>query len=97
MAVPDSLLNFYRKVICLRNETPALNAGRLEVAHDFCNRQMLAYYRIARGEKYLVLLNMSRYRLKSPLDNVVLLSTHDQGNKAQLQPFEGRVMLATYH
>ena len=35
MAEPDSLLNFYRKVICLRNETPALNAGQLEIAHDF--------------------------------------------------------------
>jgi glycosidase len=97
MAESDSLLNFYRKVIRLRNETAALNAGRLEIAHDFCNRNMLAYYRIAQGEKYLVLLNMSKSRLKSPLDNEVLLSTHAQGNETQLQPFEGRVMRAAYH
>lgn len=97
MAEPDSLLNFYRKVIRLRNETRALNAGRLEIAHEFCTRKILAYYRIADGEKYLVLLNMSRYRVKTPLDNNVLLSTHTQGETAQLQPFEGRVMVTTRH
>jgi glycosidase len=97
MAESDSLLNFYRKVIRLRNETAALNAGRLEIAHNFCNRNMLAYYRIGRGEKYLVLLNMSKSRPKSPLDSEVLLSTHAQGNETQLQPFEGRVMRAAYH
>jgi hypothetical protein len=58
---------------------------------------MLAYYRIGRGEKYLVLLNMSKSRPKSPLDSEVLLSTHAQGNETQLQPFEGRVMRAAYH
>ena len=78
-------------------KTPALNAGQLEIAHDFCNRKMLAYYRIAGGEKYLVLLNMSRYRLKSPLDNEVLLSTHAQGKETHFQPFEGRVMVAAHH
>ena len=97
MAEPDSLLNFYRTVIRLRNETPALNAGRLEIAHEFCTRKMLAYYRIAGDDKYLVLLNMSKYRLKVPLDNNVLLSTHTQGEAAQLQPFEGRVMVAAHH
>jgi oligo-1,6-glucosidase/alpha-glucosidase len=97
MAEPDSLLNFYRKVICLRNETRALNAGRLEIAHEFCTRKILAYYRIADGEKYLVLLNMSRRPVKTPLDNNVLLSTHTQGETAQLQPFEGRVMVTTRH
>jgi hypothetical protein len=40
---------------------------------------------------------MSRYRVKTPLDNNVLLSTHTQGETAQLQPFEGRVMATTQH
>jgi glycosidase len=96
-AEPDSLLNFYKKVICLRNDTPALHAGRLEIADEFCTRKILAYYRTAGSEKYLVLLNMSRYRVKTPLDNNVLLSTHAQPETAQLQPFEGRVMLTPHH
>ena len=98
MGEPDSLLNFYRKVILLRNGTRALNAGRLEIAHEFCTRRILAYYRISGAEKYLVLLNMSRYRVKTPLDNNVnvLLSTHTHGDTAQLQPFEGRVMPAVH-
>jgi oligo-1,6-glucosidase/alpha-glucosidase len=95
LAEPHSLLNFYKKVIRLRNETPALHNGSLEIAHDLCNKKILAYYRIANGEKYMILLNMSRARVKNPVNNAeILLSTHPQGEVYQLQPFEGRVMIS---
>lgn len=95
LAEPHSLLNFYKKVIRLRNETPALHSGSLEIAHDLCNKKILAYYRIANGEKYVILLNMSRARVKNPVNDAgILLSTHHQNEAHQLQPFEGRVMIS---
>lgn len=93
MTNPRSLFNFYKKVIRLRNETPALHQGRLEVAHDLCTKKMLAYYRIFHSEKYLMILNMSKLRIRNPVNNVeILLSTYSQGGVHQLHPFEGRVM-----
>ena len=93
MTDPRSLFNFYKKVIRLRNETPALQQGSLEVAHDLCTQKILAYYRIFHSKKYLVILNMSKLRIKNPVNNVeILLSTHSQSGVHQLHPFEGRVM-----
>jgi glycosidase len=93
MADPHSLLNFYKKVIRLRKETPALHQGSLEIAHDLCTRKILAYYRFFHGEKYLVVLNMSKSKVTNPANNVeIMLSTHPQGEMHQLQPFEGRIM-----
>ena len=95
LAEPHSLLNFYKNVIHLRNETPALRAGGLEIAHDLCDKEILVYYRISNGKKYMVLLNMSRSRVKNPVNNLeVLLSTHHQSEAHLLQPFEGRVVIS---
>lgn len=94
MTEPHSLLNFYKKVIRLRNEIPALHQGSLEIAHNLCTKNILAYYRISDGEKYMVILNMSRSRVANPVNNAeVLLSTHLQSEAHQLQPFEGRVTM----
>ena len=89
---PHSLLNFYRKVIWLRNRMPTLHAGSLEIIHDLCDRKVLAYRRIYKNEKHIVLLNMSRQRVKNRLDKPILLSTHHQSPVHQLQPFEGRII-----
>lgn len=94
MADSDSLFNFYKKVIHLRNETPALHAGSLEIAHDLCNKKILAYDRIFGGKRFSVVLNMSRYAHKNPINHSrILLSTHLQSDAHQLQPFEGRVTM----
>ncbi|SEL22924.1 glycoside hydrolase family 13 protein [Nitrosovibrio tenuis] len=92
VADPCSLFNFYKKLIRLRNATPALHGGSLEIAHDLCDKKILAYYRISDDEKYMVVLNMSKYRVENPVNSEVLLSTHPQGGAHQLHPFEGRVM-----
>lgn len=94
MTEPPSLFNFYKKVIRLRNETPALHQGSLEIAHDLYTKNILAYYRISNGKKYIVALNMSKSRVTNPVSNVeVLLSTHLQSEAHQLQAFEGRVAM----
>ena len=98
-ANPHSLFSFYKKVIRLRKETPALHEGSLEIANDLCDRRLLAYCRVSDGEKYMVVLNMSGYRVKIPVsnqvNNEVLLSTHRQSEVHYLLPFEGRVIRIT--
>jgi oligo-1,6-glucosidase/alpha-glucosidase len=90
---PHSLLNFYRRVIRLRNTTPALNEGQLEIAHDICNRKVLAYYRMLGNKKLAVLLNMSGSTMKNPLEyEDIAISTHHGAEVHRLQPFEGRVV-----
>ena len=92
MADPHSLLNFYKKVIRIRNNTPALHGGSLEIAHDLCDKNVLAFCRISDGQKYMVVLNMSKYRVKNPLYGETTLSTHPESEAHQLHPFEGRIM-----
>ncbi len=92
MADPHSLLNFYKKVIRIRNKTPALHGGSLEIAHDLCDKNVLAFCRISDGQKYMIVLNMSKYRVKNPLHGETTLSTHPESEAHQLHPFEGRIM-----
>ena len=92
MADPHSLLNFYKKVIRIRNKTPALHGGSLEIAHDLCDKNVLAFCRISDGQKYMIVLNMSKYRVKNPLHGETMLSTHPESEAHQLHPFEGRIM-----
>jgi oligo-1,6-glucosidase/alpha-glucosidase len=94
---PHSLLNFYRRVIRLRNATPALNEGYLEIVDNICNRKLLAYYRILGDQKLAVLLNMSGSTVKNPLEHGdIMISTHYGAEAHRLQPFEGRVVGVKY-
>ncbi len=91
---PNSLLSFYKNVLHLRNETPALNEGGFEIATDLCTSKILAYYRLHEGKKYLVLLNISKSKVKNPhTAGKVLLSTYSFSEMQSLLPFEGRLML----
>ena len=97
MADPHSLFNFYKKVIHLRKETPALHEGSLEIAHDLCNKKILAYYRVFGWRKIYGSAEYVRIRAKIPVNHVkILLSTHPQSEAHQLQPFEGRVIRLDY-
>jgi alpha-glucosidase len=54
---PDSLLNFYRRLIALRRRTPALlNGDYASVGRD---PNVYAYFRLTRTQAMLVALNMS--------------------------------------
>lgn len=91
---PNSLLSFYKNALHLRNETPALNEGSFEIASDLCTSKILAYYRMHEGKKYLVLLNISKSKVKNPYTaGKVLLSTYSFSEIQSLLPFEGRLML----
>ncbi len=56
---PDSLINFYKRLLKLRRDHPALNDGTLQMI-DPKNQRVLAYMRKSDNEKILVCLNMSR-------------------------------------
>ncbi len=88
----SSLLNFYQKIILLRNQIPALQSGRLEIAEAFCNKKILAFYRTTSNEKYLVVLNMSKKQVEIPsLEGEIAFSTHANPPYG-MSPFEGRLI-----
>ncbi len=88
-----SLLSFYKKIIHLRNQTPALQTGGFEIAEDLCSKKVLAYYRTLSEEKFLIVLNMSKSKVKNKAaGGKCLISTHGNSNDAILLPYEGKVM-----
>lgn len=61
----DSILNYYRALIALRNSTPALLRGDWrELLPE--NGQIVAYVRELEGEEYTVLCNLSGERAELP-------------------------------
>jgi alpha-glucosidase len=55
---PESLLNWYRRLIALRRSNEALRSGRM-VMLDAGNPNVLSYARVSAGETVIVSLNMS--------------------------------------
>jgi alpha-glucosidase len=55
---PDSLLNFYRRLLRLRRQTPALIAGEYQPLHEAAE-DYLAFLRQTEEQSCLVVLNMS--------------------------------------
>jgi oligo-1,6-glucosidase len=58
LADPDSVYNYYSRMIALRERTPALIYGDYKDL-DPQNRAIFAYTRVLGKEKYLVILNLS--------------------------------------
>ncbi|MGA3158156.1 MAG: alpha-glucosidase, partial [Steroidobacteraceae bacterium] len=80
LAVPDSLLNWYRTLIALRRTQPALREGSV-VLLDRHNPNVLSYARIdTHGKAVLVALNMSATEQTAALD---LRHTGISGEKLQ--------------
>lgn len=88
----NSLLNFYKKMIHIRQENSTLNSGTLKLATAFCNDKILAYYRTTDTEKLLVILNFSNKKIETLLPNrKIILSTHQDTPKNILNKWEGRI------
>jgi len=93
---PSSLLNFYRKILTLRNSERALRAGELKLM-DSSSSKILAYERRDGKNSLLVLMNLSggTVQISSFTRGTLLLST-DSGRFGisdidQLGPYEGRI------
>lgn len=89
----NSLLNFYRNILHLRSKTPALQDGTFELVKNLCSNKILAYYRTLRNEKYLVVLNMSKSKVKNKISGgKQLISTHRNSENTTLLPYEGKLI-----
>ncbi len=55
---PDSLFNFYKRLIKLRRDTPTLHAG--EWLPRRSHHKVMSYYRVHKDQRMLVVLNFSR-------------------------------------
>jgi alpha-glucosidase len=94
---PGSLLNFYRQLLQVRRNTPALVKGDFLPVHE-TDQDVLAFLRSTTGQKVLILLNFSEKRLSldfSDLDSEsarVVFSTANQVTthfpNLYLNPFE---------
>jgi alpha-glucosidase len=83
-ADPASLLNFYRRLIALRRQNPALTSGMFQPI-TFGTSYLLSYLRWGKDQSILVALNFSGRRMRLVLGSNLarsnwrlLLSTHRQ-------------------
>lgn len=67
-ADPDSLLNFYKRLIWLRKRTPALQTGRYETVRGL-SEEVFGYIRAGEGERFLILLNFAEAVIHLQLDS----------------------------
>lgn len=89
----DSVLNFYKKAIALRKETPALVYGEF-IRAEGINAPVFCYYREYNDELYYVELNLGKKVQERPIDMnnaKLLLSTKGTPSANQLKPFEGNI------
>ncbi|HZO68535.1 MAG TPA: alpha-amylase family glycosyl hydrolase [Kribbellaceae bacterium] len=75
LADPGSMLNLYRSLLALRNDSPALRAGALEI--DSADDGVLVYRRRSGRDHKLVALNLtsSPHEIAIPAAGTVVLST----------------------
>ena len=94
---PNSLLNFYRRMLAFRKQTPALIAGEYQEIHNH-SQKYLAFLRVLPSQTCLVVLNYSNSTLKldfSSLGSSASVSFSSRQREASLdlnlvrvEPFE---------
>lgn len=88
---PHSVLTFYKRMIALRAGSETLKYGAFTPL--FANRRVLAYARTLHGERFVVLLNMSRHAARAPSAGEVAVSnTGLQTYAGRLAPYEAVVL-----
>ena len=92
---PTSILNFYRQLIRLRHDRPALNVGSYR--QMYCHGNVMIYERATASERLCIVLNFGNEpeRVRLPAAGTILFSTHlDRTGEAftgdlSLRPDEG--------
>lgn len=104
---PQSLLNWYRRLLDLRRRHPQLNRGSLEmVCTPRIERRVLGYLRTAGDRALLILLNFSSEQISGiPLTysgrhffSVLLASSrgHLEGGTVRLDPWEACIIMESH-
>lgn len=97
---PNSVLNFYRKVIGVRKQRALLGRGEFRLLEED-DEQLFKYIKISEsGEKAFVVLNFTdkeqKYDLPKELGEKaeLVLDTREDGEKGTLKAYEGRLYVA---
>ncbi len=96
---PDSVMNFYRKLIALRKEYDVISNGDIEFL-DSGNEKVFAYKRTLENEELTVFCSFSgdneKISLKVPEGKILIGNyTEDKASEGTLRPFETIVVYNT--
>jgi alpha-glucosidase len=94
---PRSMFSFYRRLIALRQSTPALRQGSYRTLRS--PRDVFAYERVAEGERYAVALNFADRPRRVALGGPAVVTLSTEGDRTEsavggglgLAPSEGIV------
>ena len=98
---PDSILNFYRRLIRLRRDTPTLIYGHYELLMED-DPQVYAYLRHDDRHRFVVIANLTREAANFKHDDIALhhadlvlanhiVDAHEPARQLLLRPYEARV------
>ena len=96
MSDPQSIYHFYKKIIAIKKDIPALCYGEFKPL--VTNGSIMAFLRTFGEQEYTIILNMSKKPQKNPLflRGEVIISNYegsaDYENKKYLEPFEGALI-----
>lgn len=85
----NSIFHYYRNMIALRKQTPALVYGQF-VAQEV-PEELFVYQRIYQDEAYQVVLNLSEQAVSYQTEGQLLIGNYEQAEPTKLQPYEARV------
>lgn len=87
---PDSILNFYKKLIALRKNSDTLIYGSFKLLEED-DESLFVYSRTLGDEKYLVVVNMSEDIRQYKTEGKVVLSNYDDSTDV-LRSWEAKVV-----
>jgi oligo-1,6-glucosidase len=87
----DSILNFYKSMIALRNSSEVLKKGAFK--EYLIQRDVFGFYRYYKDTNYLILINLSKYNRVVSVKGQVVISTYEtEEYDGILKPYEGIIM-----
>lgn len=93
---PDSIFNYYKKLIKLRKQHEIIILGNYELLLPD-DEKIFAYKRCYNGQTVLVVCNFSEEILSFPfqesLDKNCIISNYEESENVKLRPYEARVYL----
>jgi oligo-1,6-glucosidase len=85
----NSIFHYYRTLIALRKQTPALVYG--EFAAQEAPEELFVYQRLYHNEVYQVVLNLSEQAVEYSTEGQLLIGNYEPADPATLHPYEARV------
>ena len=89
LADPDSIFHYYRRMIALRKQTPALVYGSFTV--QAAAEELFVYQRQDGERSYQIVLNFSDRAVSYAAQGDLLIGNYAAPEKDRLQPYEARV------